>query len=684
VNAPARPNTLYNYRLFLVAFVGLAFLVVSWGASRITIYQSLKEDIESETLAADKAQVEMGAGYITDHQQSLAARMAAIASYPPFVEALAGRDVNGLVEVLARFTESPELESVFITDALGVEQLRLPTDAAELPEYYLGSEWFQKVNRTKAAYISDLISVSGRERVLVALPVTDSLGRSVGVLGAYQRHELWTEFFSRLAARSGRSFYILDRLGQVVAQDPRVRISDNLVKLAREMVWEVDKPGQAVGRLVLDHGTNRQIFMSAATVPVVGWYFVITHEYDPVMAPMQIMFRNLTLFLSLLFLCLMILGGLLFARYESQKKSLVEAGDEARRLEAEVQARTADLYRSTQRYRSLVEDLPEIIYELDETGRLTFVSNVAESVLGYTNEEMVGQAWRGYVAPGDRDKFDEEWIRAEQGQHIAILELRHVTKERRVRWLSLHARSLFTESGVLTGWHGAARDVTKEVMAEQQVRELSRQIIRAQEEERKRLSLDLHDEMGQLLSALKIGLQALMERHPLEDGTLPQELNKLTVLAQKIMDRMRNLAYNLRPAILDNFGLAAAIDDLCESVAETSGLYISFKPAELEESALSPEVKTTLFRFVQEGLTNAVRYSGTAVVEVALTQVESGLVVTVRDRGRGFNVDQALSWALIDKKLGLLGMMERLSLIGGRLNIESGPEGTELKAVVDL
>lgn len=123
------------------------------------------------------------------------------------------------------------------------------------------------------------------------------------------------------------------------------------------------------------------------------------------------------------------------------------------------------------------------------------------------------------------------------------------------------------------------------------------------------MALDLRDELGQLFSALKIGLQSLAEHlGPKNAG----EIANLIHLSQKIIDPIRALAYHLRPAILDNFGLVAAVEDLYESMAAAGMIEVAQKLEEVKNKALSPEVKTALFRFVQESLTNVVHHAGSS------------------------------------------------------------------------
>ncbi|CAO0824013.1 hypothetical protein DFAR_4010014 [Desulfarculales bacterium] len=318
---------------------------------------------------------------------------------------------------------------------------------------------------------------------------------------------------------------------------------------------------------------------------------------------------------------------------------------------------------------------------MDARGKLTFVSSASQGVLGYRPEEMVGHPRREYVLPEDRHKFDDERARAEQGEQLSNLEIRHLSKDGRVRWLAIHSRGIFDATGNVIGRRGVARDISQQMLTECRVRELSHRLIKAQEKERKRVALDLHDELGQLLSALKIGLQSLAQQ---QGGEASGEFERLIRLSQKIMDRIRALAYHLRPAILDNFGLVAALEDLCESLAESGLIQVECQMQQFDEKAFNSEEKTALFRFVQEALTNAVKHSQSQQVQVMLSDEQGLLKVMVRDFGRGFNVEQALGGGLGDKHLGLLGMEERMRLIGGHLIIDSSSEGTTLTAKVPL
>ena len=210
------------------------------------------------------------------------------------------------------------------------------------------------------------------------------------------------------------------------------------------------------------------------------------------------------------------------------------------------------------------------------------------------------------------------------------------------------------------------------------------ELIHAQEEERKQLALDLHDETGQLLSALQIGLDAIAQDAPESMPDKKGDMKRLVALSEQIFDRIRSLAYTLRPSILDRFGLLPAIQDLCEWVEDSSRIEVRVKAPEFDESRLPQDTKITLFRFIQEGLTNAVRHSRSQRVEVTLHPEDDCLRAIVLDFGGGFDVERILSGALGEKRLGLVGMTDRLKLSGGRLVINSGDQGTVLSAEVPL
>ena len=204
-----------------------------------------------------------------------------------------------------------------------------------------------------------------------------------------------------------------------------------------------------------------------------------------------------------------------------------------------------------------------------------------------------------------------------------------------------------------------------------------RRVVEAQELERRRLARELHDETGQALTSILLGLKALEERTGDEASrAATQELRELVV---STLQDVRRLAVELRPTALDDFGLVAALERLTASFAEQTGISVDFETA-LADERLPEEVETALYRIVQESLTNVVKHARARRVSILLARKEGSVKAVVEDDGRGFDpAEQA------GDGFGLVGMSERLALLGGRLEVESDADaGTTIAAEVPV
>lgn len=654
--------------MLLIAFIVLLAMGVIYS---LVVYQALRNQAESENLTANLAQADNGGHFISDHQQGVLNRLSVIAGRTAFRKAVTGADLNELRSFLVPLIgDRSEVGSAFVADAQGKLITGLPK-----PELWSKVDHGLRPGSTKNWISPRHGSPVSPELYVVTLsaPVLTPDGKPVGYLAVCQRTDKWKNTFSRLSARPGRRLALFDQQQNCLFTNAEA--SDKSARmLAVEQQKRMRRAKRPVSQLTRAGGGNEEFFAAAAPVSGTGWAVTVVQSYDAAMAPARLMFRNIIFFMGLLLVSLLFLGFLLLSRYRLQQRMLLELDEEARRLENLVQQRTSDLRQTTERFRNLIQNLPDVVYELDVAGNVTFISRAVGLVLGYEPGEMLGKSWSDFIAPQDRQHFDEERKRTEGGDKLSIVALRHLTKDGQMRWLSIHSRALFDSNKNPVGRLGVARDVTSEVMAERTIRELSGRLINAQEEERKLIALDLHDEMGQILSALKIGLQTLANK----DKGRREDIKEMIKLNQRVMDQIRTLAYHLRPAILDNFGLVAAIEDLCESMSDSKLLSVDYKLDTLDDNLLPPQMRTSLFRFVQEALTNAVKHSGSLRVEVELMAKEDEIMIRVRDWGKGFNVDQALN---VGKHLGLAGMRERISLVGGQLLIDSSSSNGSILTV---
>jgi signal transduction histidine kinase len=223
----------------------------------------------------------------------------------------------------------------------------------------------------------------------------------------------------------------------------------------------------------------------------------------------------------------------------------------------------------------------------------------------------------------------------------------------------------------------AARAAVAVELSQRVARDAVRRVVQAQELERQRLARELHDETGQALTSILLGLKPLEEA--LVDHPAHAALAELREHVVSALQDVRRLAVELRPAVLDDFGLVPALERLTDSFAEQSNVRVDFHSA-LGERRLPSEVETTLYRVVQESLTNIVKHANAHNVSVSVARRESTVAAVIEDDGAGF--DQR---SVREEGVGLLGMRERLSFVDGRLEIESRPgAGTTIVAEVPL
>ena len=212
------------------------------------------------------------------------------------------------------------------------------------------------------------------------------------------------------------------------------------------------------------------------------------------------------------------------------------------------------------------------------------------------------------------------------------------------------------------------------------IRTLTHELIQIQERERLNLSRELHDSLAQDLSALKIDLDILPEDlvAPAREALGPW-VSRLSQRLQGVLEAVRDLAYVLRPPLLDQLGLVRAIQSYCEDFSERSGLPVDFLAAGIDDSRLDPDTRITLYRLVQEGLTNIRKHAMATQVTLRLVASHPHLILRLEDDGQGFEVAERQMSAAAERHLGLLGMEERVTLLGGRLEITSQPgRGTGL------
>jgi signal transduction histidine kinase len=237
--------------------------------------------------------------------------------------------------------------------------------------------------------------------------------------------------------------------------------------------------------------------------------------------------------------------------------------------------------------------------------------------------------------------------------------------------------SSFTDEDVRLTESLAARAATAVDLSERVSRDAVRLVVEAQELERARLARELHDETGQALTSILLGLKTLEGRVDTDDGG--DAVTELRDLVVSTLQDVRRLAVELRPAALDDFGLVPAIERLRDTVEERADFSVDVQSS-LGDERLPPETETALYRIVQEALVNVLKHAEATRVTVRLSRAQKSVALVVQDDGKGFHPE-----SVREGSLGLVGMRERVALLGGRLTVESSEgAGTLLKAGVPL
>jgi signal transduction histidine kinase len=241
----------------------------------------------------------------------------------------------------------------------------------------------------------------------------------------------------------------------------------------------------------------------------------------------------------------------------------------------------------------------------------------------------------------------------------------------------LQGDARFTDEDVRLAETFAARAAVAVDLSERVATDALRRVVSAQELERQRLARELHDETGQALTSILLGLKSVEDAaDPDAAAAATGELRELVV---STLHDVRRLAVELRPKALDDFGLVSALERLVETFREQTGIEVDIEPR-LGDERLPPDVETTLYRITQEALTNVVKHAQAKRVSIVLTRRDGSVSALIEDDGRGFGTDETQ-----ENGLGLLGMRERIALVGGRLSVESSAgSGTTLSIEVPI
>jgi len=334
-------------------------------------------------------------------------------------------------------------------------------------------------------------------------------------------------------------------------------------------------------------------------------------------------------------------------------------------------------------YRMLVEAMSEGAATLSRNGAVLYCNRRFAELVRKPAGKVIGIAVQSLVAKTERGRFETLLAEAQEAVAKGEFNLRCTDGSLVPVYLSLNRFRGYdgqVVGMVITDLSEQKRKQAAEIkQAEATRRLLLEHTLSAQEEERRRIARELHDEAGQLLTALLVGLRTLEDARKLTD--VRAQGHRLREIAAQALDEVGRLARGLHPSVLDDHGLGVALNRYVTEYTKTHNIAVDLKLNELDLSNLPSGVQIALYRILQEALTNVARHSGAKAVSIRLARSASALEVAVIDDGCGFD---AKAVAVSSHRLGIQSMRERAAMLGGSVSFTSQGKGTKIVVQVPL
>jgi PAS domain S-box-containing protein len=353
------------------------------------------------------------------------------------------------------------------------------------------------------------------------------------------------------------------------------------------------------------------------------------------------------------------------------KQAKEELSAYSKTLESQVRKRTREIS-------GILKYSPAVIYIKNADGKYNMVNSRFEELFGVRSAEIQGKTDREFLAPDIAEQFfknDDQVLRLKQSIQVE----EHLLIDGAKKTYLNNKFPLYDGKGQVTGVCGIATDVSALKKAQEQLRRLSASIMNGQEKERAYLARELHDELGQVLTALRMDAVWIRNRVHGSDAAVARRALTMCELIDKTIEEVRGLAIRLRPGVLDHLGLVEAIEWYTADFEKRYDITCVFEHTDGPE--IRGNIATAAYRITQEALTNVARHASATRAEVALTFNEGRLMLTISDDGKSF-APETLGEA---DGLGMANMRERANLVGGVFDVEAGSgKGTRIFFEVPL
>jgi PAS domain S-box-containing protein len=303
------------------------------------------------------------------------------------------------------------------------------------------------------------------------------------------------------------------------------------------------------------------------------------------------------------------------------------------------------------------------------------------ALIGFTKSERIDlDSYLQKLHPEDREAVRQILVKAVVSDDHYETEYRVVLPEGRIRWIASRGRIERNSAKKPVLVRGASFDITERRQAEAAARDLGGRLINAQEDERRRIARELHDDLNQRLALVSVELEMFGQNPPSQIETITSRMQDFSGQVKSMASEVHRLAHELHPAKLEQLGLAATIRGFCRELATAHEIAIEFVPRNVPPS-LPDDLALCLYRITQESLQNVIKHSGATNAKVELTAGVGELLLTVTDDGCGFDPQTVAT----SPSLGIIGMRERVRMLHGQISVQSSPDkGTRIEVRVSL
>lgn len=573
----------------------------------------------------------------------------------------------------ARVSGVPQVKSIFVVDrdGLGVNSSR-PDFIRNLPMRQRA--FFKRFidGATDEIFISapEQARVDGLWTFYVATRLLDAEGHLRGVLVAAISIEYFESLYGSISLDAVNRIRLLNNEGMLLAGQPHDESGFGKPGIAPDLLAELrqSSDGVVVRRVANEASDYLVAYSQGVQYPLIVGVAVGEHE---ALAPWRRIAQPIIV--GVVFVCIFVLLATFFMVRNLLRREALES----------------DLKGRDEQLRQMVQSVHDAIVTIDAGGRLVLFNEAAEKMFGMPAREAIGCTVNEWLDKATRRPHGKELQRhLHEAQHgpagtvlLGLFELSGESQEFPVE-LSLSTTIVRGQTLVTAVFRDLAesRRAERELVAtNRQLQDLSASLQSVREEERARIARELHDELGQMLTGMRMEVSWLGGRLPAESPQLAGKVNSIKGLIDQTIVSVRRISSELRPLVLDDLGFAAAAAWYVDQFSARTGLPVALS---LPDNDLPHDeaLATALFRILQESLTNVARHANATRVEVGLALRGEHWLFSIRDNGTGFAQNAGHR-----SGIGLIGMRERVHILGGSFSIVSAPgEGTTVEAVIPL